>query len=284
MTDNHTIDKYNILFASGVEFALRTGLSEKDGIEGASEAEIHLFCKKRKVHFPAALWSYCRYFGKKAQAKATDYNYGYSLATFDYALHQSRQRSEWHDMLDVRELLSKENFKVNYDPDFPDDNIGLYTPEIATLMNVEDIMVSNYDEFTRTFELIDSSKENPELFYLTKYYILTSNFITITNRYREALFTFITNNAQYDFAEMEFVDGKRVPISKPASIDYSDGFECLKVYQDLFKNENLDITYLKKLREQFYIINNQIEEKENRILSFTEFENNFISFIQDKLV
>lgn len=282
MTNKNTIDKYNDLFASGMEFTLRTNLCEPEDVEGASDAEITLFCKKRKVSFPAALWSYCRYFGKKAKAKDTDYNYGYSLASFDYALHQANQREEWHNVMNVKELLAHKNFKVNYDEDFPDDNIGLYTPEINSLMDVDNIMVTAYDEYTRSFEFVDASKENPELFYLTQYYILSSTFTTLTNRYREALFTLIINFAQNDFAEMGFVDGKRVPISKAPTIDYSGGFECLKTYQDLFKKEGLDIVYLKKLREQFYIINDTKEKEENRILSFTEFENNFIDFIKDK--
>lgn len=281
MTNEKTTDKYDELYASAVEFAFRIHLCNREEVEGATDAEIQQFCNKHNVILPPAMWSYTRHFGRKARIRDTDYNCVHSLTDYQYALDHANRREEWNEMLNLKELLSQKNFKVNYDEDSPEDNEGLYTPEITSLVDVNNVLPFHYDEFTRTFKFLDSSLENPIIYYLTRYYALSSTFTSFTNRYRDVKFMYIVNSAPQGFAEMGLVNGKRVPISPPPVIDYSDGFEYLKVYQELFKKKDLDRGRLKQLREAFYMINDEIEEKENRILSFTEFENNFIRYITE---
>lgn len=280
MTNNKTIDKYDVLYASGIEFALRINLCKPHEIEGASDYEIQNFCLDHNVTIPPSLWSYTRHYGKKVRARESEYNCIQTLSNYKYALHQANLREEWHQMMNLKELLLHKNFKVNYDDDYPDDSIGEYTPEINSLLDINNIFVFDYDGFARRFKFLDSSKENPEIFCLTRYYTLSTTFLSLTNRYRHLLFVNILNAAPFAFAEMGIVNGKRVPVSSPPKIDYTDGFECLKAYQKIFSTKKMNRQLLTKQRENFYAINDEIEKKENRILPFTEFENKFIEYLR----
>lgn len=284
MTNQNIISKYDILFSSSKEFAHRVNLYRREDVEGASDNEIDAFCKHHNIKYPPVLWSYTRYFGKKAIIRGSNNIIGpLSMPDVDYALHQAGLRYEWNGMLNLKELIDKKNFMVNFDYDVPSDNDGIYTPEIKSLMNIDDILIFHYEPFRRSFKFIDSSKENSEIFYLTRYYTLTSLFQSFTNRFRDILFMYIASSAGDDFTELGIIDGKLVPVGEPPVIDYSNDFEFVKKYQELFKNKNTNRGKVKVLRDQFYILNDKVEKEENRILSFNEFEKKFLDFLEEKL-
>lgn len=279
---NNTIDKYDILFSTSRDFIERVKACKKGEIEGYDDSEISKFCDKHNITLSPAMWSANRHFGKKAYTRAYDYLLINSLADMEYAIHEANMQETWNGMKTVKEFLNETNLMVNYDYDDLSENEGMYTPQIKSLMNIEDIVFFNYDPYTRSYKFYDSKKENPEIYYLTRYYTLTSLFAPFTDRFRDILFLFISNYAPYDFAEMGIIDGRRVPVSEAPAIDYS-GYECIKEYIDIFQNDNIDRSKIRSLRDIFNNIMNNVEKEENRILSFLEYENKFLDFFHDNI-
>lgn len=283
--NKNIIDKYDILFSSSIDFTFRVGLYKKQDILGASDNEIKLFCERHNIQkFPAILWSYTRHFGKKANIRYSNRSIAaHTMADFDYAIHQANLKDEWNGNLTLRESLNKSNPLVNYDYNYPIGEEGMYTPPIKSLMNIEDIVFFSYEPFDRSYKFVDGSKENPEIFHLSRSQYVSSLFTSFSNRFRDILFMYIASYAGEDFVEMAIIDGKLSPVGVPPVIDYSSGLEFIKEYQEIFKRKDLDTRKIKSLRQQFYQINNEVEKKENRILSFNEFEENFINFLHKEL-
>lgn len=281
MIDKKTVDKYDVLFESTIEFTCRIGLSKREDIECVTDDEIKAFCKKQQVALPPAIWSYTRFFGNGVGISNSDYTMSHNISNYLTADSLAKRRQEEYGNMNLKDFLADKNFKVNYDEASPDDNEGIYTPKLNSLMNIDDVFFYSYDSFNRSFKFVDSSKENPFVYYLTGYDTVTSYFSPFTDRFRDVLFIFIMNMAPVNFEGTWMFYEKSISITPTASIDYSDGFECIKIYQEIFKDLSVSQREnLKRHRNVFYELNNRIEQKENRVLSFTEFENNFIDFLK----
>lgn len=284
MTKKENINKYDLLFDSGVELASRIGLCKREGIIGATDEEINEFCVKHRINLPLSSWSYARFFGHSSQMIKSDYNIAFSLREFDYALHQASLKKDWLDGMNLREYIKSKNFKVNYDDEIPEDNDGIYTPEINNLMDADNIAFYSYDPFSRSFSFFDTRQENPILYDITAYRVVTSLFLPVTNQFRNSIFMFLVTYAAQDFnTHLDYHQSTPQSGSKTNNkIDYSGGFECIQFYQELFKNnQNTNVAKLKYYRDLFYQLNNSYEEETEQILSITEFENKFINYLHD---
>ena len=284
MKDREVIDKYDILYESCIEFCSRIGLCNKDNVVHVSDEEISLLCKRIDTTLPPALWSYTRFFGNGVSLNNSEYIMTHSILDYEHAYSIANMRIEDEcDGMTLKEILNTRSFKVNYDGDSPEDNEGIYTPEIKSLMNIDDIFVYYYDSFNRSFKFVDSSKENPFIYYLVRYEALTSYFSSFTDRCRDLMFMYIVNMAPFDFKGPTMFFEKSIFIAFDEEINYSGGYEWIKTYQDILKKLTASQREtLKRLRGIFYELNNEVEQRENRILSFSEFEGNFIDFLKSE--
>lgn len=286
MIDKEKINKYDNLFKSSIEFTCRIGLRNRNEIEILTDEEILEFCNKNGISIPPVIWSYTRFLGKGSRVKNSEYNMSYSTADYLYANSLANRKLEWLNMMTLKEYLDVKNFEINDNRDevdsLEDDNEGIYTPTIKSLMNIEDIIIYAYDSYTRSFKFYDSKQENPVLFQLINYESVSSLFYTLTNTFRNSIFTFISN-----YANQDFIVGKDSRLFRTSGIphvdiDYSNGFEFIKEYQTLFKDKNLNRIELKRLRDLFYLMNDQYEEENNVIRSMPEFEDKFIEFLKER--
>ena len=272
MTSKEKISKYDALFQSGVEIVSRVGLCNRKEVVGATDEEINEFSVKHGITLPASVWSYFRWLGQSSQLNNGDYNVSPSLQDYDYALHQANLKEDWlAGGMNLKEYINTKNFKVNYDDEIPEDNDGIYTPEINSLMDINDIVFCNYDPFTRTFEFFNSRQENPIVYAITAYKNVTTLFSPFTDRFRNVLFmTFV-----------DLISEKKSSFSSSlANADLSGELEYIKTYKELFQNSNeLSRARLKSCREMFCQMNSNHEKEENRVLSISEFENGFINFL-----
>ena len=286
MIDKEKIGKYDTLFESGVRLVDRIGLCKQESIVTATDDEIYEFGVKHGITFPPAVWSYARYFGLCTPMSSSDYNLANSLRDIDYALHQAGLKNDWLGNKNLKEYIADKNFKVNYDDEIPEDNEGIYTPEINTLMNVNDIIFYSYDPFTRSFKFFDSKQENPVVYEITGYKVVTSIFTSFTNKFRNIIFMFLVNFTPEDFTSscgsFNSLKNNKVSLS-PNNKDYSsEYFECLSLYKKMFKeHKKINRSKLKYYRDVFYQMNNKLEQEEDRILSIIEFENKFIGFLEE---
>lgn len=286
MIDKEKINKYDDLFESSIEFSCRIGLRNRNEIEVLTDEEILQFCNKNGISIPPVVWSYTRFFGKGSRLKNSEYNMSHSTTDYLYANSLANRKLEWLNMMTLKEYLDAKNFEINDNRDevdsLEDDNEGIYTPTIKSLMNIEDIIIYAYDSYTRSFKFYNSKQENPILFQLINYESVSSLFYTLTNTFRNSIFTFISN-----YASQDFIVGKDSRLFRTSGIthidiDYSNGFEFIKEYQTLFKDDNLNRIELKRLRDLFYLMNDQYEEENNIIRSMPEFENKFIEFLKER--
>lgn len=284
MTKKDKINKYDTFFESGAELATRIGLCKRENIIGATDEEINEFCVKHRISLPLCSQSYARFFGHSSQMGESDYNITFSLRDFDYAQHQASLKRDWLEGMNLREYIGTKNFKVNYDDEMPEDNDGIYTPEINTLMDTNNIAFYSYDPFSRSFGFFDTQQEDPILYDITAYRVVTSLFLTVTNSFRNSIFMFLINYAAQDFnLHLDCHHSAIQDDSKTNNkIDYSGGFECIKFYQELFKNnQNLNVVQLKYYRDLFYQLNNKFEQETQQVLSVPKFEDKFINFLSE---
>lgn len=268
MTSKELIYKYDALFESGVEVACQIGLCNREEVIGATDEEISEFSIKHGIKLPPAVWSYLRWLGQSSKLNKGEYNIAPSLQDYDYALHQANLKQEWLEGgMNLKEYIYKKNFKVNYDDQMPEDNDGIYTPEIKTLMDIEDVVFCNYDPFIRSFEFFNSRQENPIIYSLTAYTNITTLFSSFADRFRNVLFSIL----------VDFISKDNLRLN---GLDSSGELEYIRVYQDMFKGcDELYKVKLKSYRDMFCQMSNNKEKAENRILSISEFENGFINFL-----
>lgn len=282
MINKEQIDKYDDFFKSAIDFFERIGLCEESRVEGVSDDKISEFCVKNDIILPPVLWSYIRYFGYSNPLKNSDYNMALSLANIDEAIKQADLSQEWLGQKNLREFIESNIFRVNYDDEAPEDNDGIYTPEIASLMDINNTLFYLYDPYSRSFKFVDFTQENPIIFSIISYRIITSQFYSFTTTLRDMMFTFVVNFSSFDFAVKNTYNQIYASLPPVKEIDCSGGFECLKIYQTVFKHlSNAKRLELKRLRDIFYVQKDKEEKETGKILLMNEFENEFVIFLKE---
>lgn len=282
MVNKEQIDKYDDFFKSVSEFLERIGLCEKGKIEGVTDNEICEFCSKNDTILPPVLWAYARRFGYSIPLKNSDYNVSLSLSNIESAIKQADVVKEWLGGKRLKEFIKEERFKVNYDDEVPEDNVGMYTPEISSLMEVNNALFYYYDPYSRSFTFVDSTQENPIVFDILSYKVVTSQFYSFTTTVRDMMFTFMVNFFSCDFIENNIYNQIYASLSPEMEIDCSEGYDCLKMYQTAFKHlSNAKRLELKHLRNIFYVQKDKEEKQTGKILLMNEFENEFVELLKE---
>lgn len=281
--DFEKVNKYNSLFDTGLEFICRIGLCQRDTVIGATDKEILKFSEDTGIILPASVWSSARFFGVNSPLANSRFNLMTNLDDLKEYTEFANLREEWLDGMNVKEYLKAKDFKINYDYDNPNDNYGIYTPDLKDMIDVDNAIFFDYDSFTRTLRFIDGKNENPCVYSFNQYRSLTSAFVMFSNVFRHFLFLIILNYAPQQFKGNIFFRDLNINLNNNKELDYSGGYEFINRYQNLFRGlSNTKRIQLDKQRAVFYILNNEIEQKENRIMSCIEFENRFIQFILEK--
>lgn len=250
------------------KFYAHLGLCEEGKIKGCTDSEITAFGKKWSLNISPALWAYLRHLGSENPLQGTAYSLAISLQDIDYAMTEANQQKDWLEGKNLIEFIRYNNFRVNYDDASPEDNEGIYTPDINSLINSNDVLFYNYAPFSRSFSFMDSNEENPILYNMFSYRVLTSQFHTLTTTVRDVLFTFLEKHILSNLSE------RRIDNFQP-------GFESIDIYKELFKSlNNKEKLELRRLRDIFYQIKDREERETGNILSIGEYEADFIKYLE----
>lgn len=261
------IGKYEAFFSSIPKFFAYLGLCKEEEIKGCGDKEIKAFGDKWNLSISPVLWAYLRYLGNDNPLEGTEYNLAISLLDIDYAMTEASQKKDWLEDRNLMEFIEANDFRVNYDDASPEDNEGIYTPGINSLLNSNDALFFVYHPSSRSFSFFDSKEDNPIVYNVFSYRVITSQFHTLTTTVRDMLFTFMLKGALSHLPECWAESGQ-------------SEFEALGVYKKIFNNlDSKDKLELRRLRDIFYQITDQEEKETEKILSIGDYEAKFVEFL-----
>lgn len=273
------IDKYKAIFENAIDIVVYLGFSERSDFIGCSVEELQALEKAHNTIFPPAVSAYLQTMGVVNRIKGYDFDIARTVSNAKAANELAIRHEPWREGMTVKEYLKSKNFRVNFDNNSLEDNVGIYTPNLSEVVDIDKIFIFYFEAYIQTFRFYDASFENPYIYYFSNNDSIVSNFSSITDTYRRNFFGFICRFAPYGF-EFKEKGNKKAPqklFDKPCEPHRM----WMKEYSELL--QGADVFKYKTLgdkRNVFYILNQEQEKAENRILTLDEFETNFIAYLK----
>jgi hypothetical protein len=252
----YTADKYNDFYQSIKDLALKLNLSMYNDFEGASEKEISEFENRFKIRFPLSIKSFLKYFGSRIAIKNTDIGLNLTLRNIEEATKIAINNN-------VSEFLIQNEKLV----DFIDDSI---VTNINDFIEVKSIIYISWDDSRSGLTFINSSKENPEIYYLMEYkFFINEMSMSFTNHIRFYIFQAIRTLLKSNNYEIQ-------------NVYNLENLAWINIYNKIFQSKQNGFVDMYNERMKFNLEVSNLEIKENIILSIDEFENKFINYLVKK--
>lgn len=280
MKSNELIKRYQVLYKSGVETVVFLGLAKESDFIGCSDEEILTSETEDGIDYPASVCAYLQTFGVFCNMQDHDYNIGTKFSQFKMTRELISMKRGWTNSKTMKDFLKEQDFRVNLEEFNPIE--GEYTPKLSEVMNLDKINIFLVELNTNIYHFYDSSSDNPEIFYYVYNKGVVSNFVSVTDTYRRSIFYLICKYAPYGYKYQNPMnkDTPKKLFDRPCPPEK----EWLRFYSEWFQNSTFQKNNeLNRLRDEYYIINQEQEEKESRILSLDEFETNFIQFLEKRI-
>lgn len=278
MKSKELIEKYQMLYTSGIGAIVFLGLAQTKDFIGSSVEQILASEKEDGLDYPASISAYLQTFGEICNMQDSEFNIGTHYSRFRVTRELISMRKSWTNSKTIKEYLSENDFRVNFEPINPIE--GEYTPQLSEVIDINKINIFLVEVENDIYHFYDSSAgDNPEVFYYVRDKGVVSNFISVTDTYRRSIFYLICKYAPYGYKYVNKINrnspkilfDKKCPPEK----------EWLNYYSEWFQDADFHkINELNRRRDEYYLINQEQEKKEDRILTLDEFETNFINFIK----
>lgn len=280
MERKELIKRYQALYTSGVDAIVFLGLAKVEDFAGSSDEQIIASEKEDGLNYPASICAYLQTFGEICNMQDSEFNIGTRYSRFKVTRELITMKRSWTNSKTIKEYLKENDFRVNFEPINPIE--GEYTPRLSEVIDLNNINIFLVEVANDIYHFYDSSaSDNPEIFYYVRGKGVVSNFISVTDTYRRSIFYLIGKYAPYGYKYIE-----RMNKDTPKSLfdrECPPEKEWLHYYSEWFQNASFHkINELNRHRDEYYLINQEQEKKENRILTLDEFETNFINFIKLK--
>lgn len=280
MKPKELIERYQVLYKSGIETVIFLGLAKESDFVGCSDEELSISENEDGFDYPASICAYLKTFGVFCNMQDHDYNIGSKFSGFKVTRELISMKRAWTNSRPMKDYLKEQDFRVNFEEFNPIE--GEYTPKLSEIINLDKINIFLVEVNTNIYHFYDSSTDNPEIFYYIYNKGVVSNFVSVTDTYRRSIFYLICKYAPYAYKYQDNINRNtpKVLFDKPCPPEK----EWLKFYSEWFQNSTFqEDNELNRLRDEYYIINQEQELRENRILTLDEFEANFISFLKTRL-
>lgn len=279
MKSKELIDKYKVLYKSGIETVIFLDLAKEEDFTGCSDKVILASEKEDGIEYPASICAYLQTFGVICNLQDEAYSVGKRYSRYSITRELLSMRQDWTNSKTIKEYLKEQDFRINFDE--YNQIEGEYTPRMSEVMDIAKINIFLVELGTDIYHFYDSSTDNPEVFYYVRPKGVVSNFVSVTDTYRRSIFYLICKYAPYGYVYHKVID-KDTP-RKIFNKDCVPEKEWLKHYSKILQDISFQkLQELNQLRDEYYILNQEQEEKEDRILTIDEFETNFLKYVASK--